>query len=342
VYQTTATQGRERKPREAMFGSHFDVDITFAADAEAPIALRYKKSDTIYDSDEPKQMEFRVVDRQFYAPYDGDPDKSQFEILTDLSATKYNANPLVRQSSHHQLAAHRWAFEKFGRDLPMSEEGYTILSSDRDEQERDLQATANRYLVVDGRIWRKCDYPVFNLTIDDDYPYKRAKVTAETIDPFAKKEKGRPVKNLFKVDQFEFLLETARESLAEFHDQSKAYLRSEISDVEVLIPEAFWFNPDIEDFIGFAEYVLKDDEKELLRQGRAITNAWHDVSDAVIAVSRSRSDEDLEKLMQSLSTLIDFKRSERYRNDTLINWFSDFEKRFENRPIGDQPASYRI
>jgi hypothetical protein len=342
VYQTTATQGRERKPRETMFGSHCDVDITFAADAEAPIALRYKEKDTIYDADQPKQTEFRVVDNQFYKPYDRDPAKSEFELLSDMSLTRGNSNPFIRHSAHAHLAAHRWGFERFGRDLPMSEEGCTVSSSDRQEQERDLQSIADNYLVVEGRIWRKCAYPVFNLTIDNDYPYKRAKVTAETIDPFAKKEKGRPVKNLYRVDQFEFLLESARDSLAEFHDQSKAYLSSDISDVEVLIPEAFWFNPDIEDFIGFAEYVLKDDEKDILRQGRDVTNAWHDVSDAVIAVSRSRSDEDLEKLMHSLSTLVDFKRQQQYANDTLIDWFSDFEKRFENRPIGDQPAGYGI
>jgi hypothetical protein len=342
VYQASGTQGRERKAREIMFGSHIDIEITFAADAEAPVALRYKESDSIYDADEPKQIEYRVVDNQFYKPYARDPAKSEFELLSDMSLTKGNSNPFIRHSAHAHLAAHRWGFERFGRDLPMSEEGYSVSSSDREEQERDLQNIADNYLVVDGRIWRKCAYPVFNLSIETDYPYKRAKVTAETIDPFARKEAGRPVRNLYRVDQFDFLLESAQESLAQHHDPEKTRLRSEISDVEVFIPEAFWFNPDIEDFIGFAEYVLKDDEKDILRQGRDVTNAWHDVSDAVIAVNRSRSDEDLEKLMQSLATLVDFKREKQYRNDTLIDWFSDFEKRFENRPIGDQPAGYGI
>jgi hypothetical protein len=342
VYQTSATQGRERRPREIMFGSNVDVTITFAADAEAPVALRYKQKDSIWDADEPKQIEYRVVGNQFYKPYDRDPAKSEFELLSDMSLTKGNPNPFIRHSAHAHLAAHRWGFERFGRDLPTSEEGYNVSSSDREEQERDLQSIADNYLVVEGHIWRKCAYPVFNLTIETDYPYKRAQVTAETIDPFAKKAAGRPVKNLYRVDQFDFLLESAQESLAQFHDQEKTLLRSDVSDVEVLIPEAFWFNPDIEDFIGFAEYVLKDDEKEIIRHGRAITNAWHDVSDAAIAVSRTRSDEDLDNLMQSLSTLIEFKKENQYRNDTLIDWFADIEKRFENRPIGDQPANYGI
>jgi hypothetical protein len=342
VYQASVMQGRERKPREIMFGSHVDIDITFADEAEAPIALRYKEKDSIYDADGPKQIEYRVVGNDFYKPYDHDPAISDFEVLSDMSLTKRNLNPFIRHSAHNHLAVYRLAFEKMGQSLPMTEEGYTVVSSDRAEQERELQSIADNYLIVDGRIWRKCAYPVFNLSIETDFSYWRAKITAETIDPFAKKEAGRPVRNLYRVDQFDFLLESAQESLAQHRDPEKTYLRSAISDVEVVIPEAFWFNPDIEDFVGFAEYVLKDDEKELLRQGRDVTNAWHDVSDATIAVSRSRSDEDLEKLMQSLSTLVGFKRDKQYVNDPLIAWFSDFEKRYENRPIGDLLAGYGI
>lgn len=343
VYKATATQGRERNPREVMFGAFTEVDLILAEDAEAPVAVRYLKCDRIQgneiDKDDPYQVELRIVGDQFYSRLSS-REPTTLDFLTDLTPSTINQNPLVKASSNHTLAAYRMAFPDFGRRLPMSEEGYRIVSSSRAEDVEHIEDIARSYLIINGEVWRKSQYPVLKLEHSESWPWKSATISLERVDPHAKTS-GHYINNYYRLDQLA-LIQAAAEEYLHDHDPAKRYISEKVSDVEILIPEALWFNPDIGDFLAFGEYVLKDGEKELLRQGRDVTNAWHDVQDAVIALSRNGGDVELDQLMQKIETLVQFKKRKEYPNTTLIEWFEQMQNRVANRPVGAERAPFKL
>jgi hypothetical protein len=350
VYKAQATQGRQTTPREIVFGAYFDVELRIAEDAEVPVALRYNEVDELISNNDegndvkeraaPRQHEFRIADKQFYQRLTyGEVDS--IDLLTDVSPTMTNPNPLVRWSSNNGLAIYRMEFPKFGKGLPMSEDGYRLQSSDRARMERDLQSIADGWLIVNGEVWKEAEYPVLRMEESKSQQWKSITVDVTTCDPFANNS-GHNIRGIHRITQLGSLMETAKETLAAHTRPENTYLNLKVSDLEVLIPEAFWFNPDIDDFIAFAEYVLKDDEKSVLRKGREMSSAWHDVHEAASHLGTTRSDDELYALGTSIDRLVELKSRERHPNDTLIVAWANMKRRIENRPIEDVAAAATI
>lgn len=338
VYEISATKDRERTPREVMIAGRAGISLLVADGSEAPIALRYTKLERDVHGRITKRepVELRVAGERFFERTDLTQD------MFEDAETGYGArNPLIYKN--HILARYRIAWQQFGQ-LPSSEKDYKVSASSRDKDEQEIQSSADAYLFVGGGVWRECRHPVLELTMGI---YQRAWLDVIYVDPrntFSKLGDGE----YFRLDEFENAKEWAQfrfESNAERYGEkiTDAQIVERVADLDIVIPEAFTFNPDISDFLAFAGKALKDDEKNVIFQGRAMTTAWHDVADAVNALKEKPADVELHNLIEAIGKLIALKKARLYPSASLINEYEQIAERLTFRSIRDQaPAAAKF
>lgn len=342
VFKAYATKERQRNAREVYFGEYARLQIPIADESEAPVAARYKTTyratgrngEASEDAEDAKQVELRVFDGQFYSavPSAHDVGQASAEVLTDRELLGQNpiANSVASVSDYS-------AYSTFIEQGLNDASDYRIERSDRNLQLEKITTLAANYLIIDGKLWARCGHPTIHVTPDKSFTSTSCSIAIDllTDEELYSTERGG---YYFRLDDFENAWEFTRQNVDWGHTRLSAYTIEKVRDIEVLIPEALTADPDLADYVAIAHRVLNDDKSEIIDQGRAVTNAWHDLNDLANEFQAKPSDANLENVMASIETLLKLKTGD---NQHLQKRFDRFRDRLNNRPLrkfsGDQP-----
>lgn len=342
IYQAQAKYGKERNFRTVYYGEWVSFPVKELGSDDAPVFARWDYMGGWSDNREIKGREIvRVFNDAFYRPYRGPASKRL--VMPHLEPEALNQwneqfNPLYDISAAGGDGDRRVALKEFLRgelkdQSPLDAREITDLT--RDAEISRLEGLDGALILIDGKIWERCDEPVLAL----NYHTSMGNSTVDVDILFGGQSTDKV--EIFRLDDRDGLLDFLR-LLRNLDDpRREARINENAANIEISIPEALKAEPERQAFLRLCEKTVKQSENDVLQRGREVTNAWHDLNDIL---NNSKTDIRSTDIDEAFST---FKRfcEEYAKRDPLGNdHYSDrvalYASRIENRPI--QSSDHRI
>jgi hypothetical protein len=331
ISQAEAKFGRQNAFRTVYFGEWVPFSIKQLGSDDAPVFARWDYMGGWADEREVMGREIvRVFEDQFYRPYRGDGvrlksphfDTSCLEEWTD----KWKS-PLFAIAARGGDDERKSALVEFIKgELPelSPKDAKQIQAHTLDAEKERLQNLGSALIIVDGKVWERCNEPVLALDYKSAYTNASANVnvvfTTESTDTV----------ELFRLDDREGLLDFLRL----VRKGRQANIVDDAANIEIELPQVISAEPERQAFIRVSKKIADGAEETIIAYGREATNAWFDLKEAVETAVKDRDGFDVDELLDTLRRFgVAHAKNQPLGNDYYSDRVELYANRIENRPL---------
>jgi hypothetical protein len=278
-YFTYVPSRRHSKDLKATAVEQVKVSIREADAAEMPVAARHK----VWGAPDGKES-FRVGPDGFYTEvHDSRWSGRPSEYLLSQELREFSQQGQIYCNALFE-GMERGAYEDFQRGHAIAPDSVAIIKSSKRDQAMDqlLQNAAN-LVVLDGRMWRRVEMPVYHISQGGsffDTPY--ASVEIGPRSKFEDKAKDR----IFPLNQFD-----------EVKAYAAAHLNGGLDDdarAEIFIREAFDYDDVTPATLELLEKAAEQHRKDIGSFNKETAMVWYDFRDATAKALETHNEEDIE------------------------------------------------
>jgi hypothetical protein len=307
VWQIEAKTGREKNFRTYFQGGWNPVSIRRIGNVEAPVVASWFYMGGWSDERQVTGREIvRIHDNAFFRPYRGTGDR-----LANSQSDEDALNIWVNRTVQNPLLAKLESSLDFplGVSLKQITHGTFVSAnldgaketgnSSKDAALARLEKIAEDILIIDGKLWERCDEPVLALNHNGFFinPQRNAFNRQLTVSIVFNHEPPRQTE-IFRLDDLDGI-----DAYLEFAFKQKARGEGNLNvtasrtlnfdNLDVALPQALTATPEVATLHSIAQKMLAELSENGITRGRAFANAWHDLKDAMDA-----NIEDLDELCQ--------------------------------------------
>lgn len=333
VSQAEAKYGRQTAFRTVYFTEWTTFSVKQLGSDDAPVFARWDYMGGWADEREVKGREIvRVFEDHFYRPYRGEGDRLKSPhydtaCLDDWANTTKPSSPLFAIAARGGDDERKSALIEFlnGELTELSpKDARQIQNSTLEIETERLQKLGDALLIIDGKVWERCNEPL--LALDHKGSYTNATAYVNVVF----NAQSTDTVELFRLDD--------RDGLDDFFRLIRKGRQSNIVDdaanIEIELPQVVSAEPERQALIRVCKNIAERAEDSILAHGREATNAWFDLKEAVTAADHDLFGFDVDDLLATFRRFaVTHTQSQPFQNDYYGDRVEVYSNRVENRPL---------
>lgn len=333
IWQAEAKYGRQTSFRTVYFAEWMPLSVKQLGSDDAPVFARWDYMGGWADEREVKGREIvRVFEDQYYRPYRGEGDRLKSPhydttCLDDWGNSAKSSSPLFAISARGGDDERKAALIEFvhGELAELSpKDARQIQNSSLEIETERLQKLGDALLIIDDKVWERCNEPL--LALDHKGSYTNATAYVNVVF----NAQSTDTVELFRLDD--------REGLDDFFRLFRKGRQSNIVDdaanIEIELPQVVSAEPERQALIRICKKIAEGAEDTILAYGRKATNAWFDLKEAVATADKDQSGFDLDDLLDTFRRFASsHAENQPFQNDYYGDRVELYANRIENRPL---------
>jgi hypothetical protein len=346
ISQAEAKYGRERSFRTVYYGEWVPFSVKRLGSDDAPVFARWDYMGGWSDAREVRGREIvRVFEDQFYRPYRGDSNR--------LASTHHDTSCLEQWGNTGQRTTPLFGIAAMGGDDDRKEalnefvsgglavqsplEAKEIKEHTQEAEARRLSDMASSLIIVDGKVWERCNEPL--LALDYHAPYGNSSVDVDVVFGGVCTDRVE----LFRLDDRDGLLDFLRLVRKLDDPRRQARINENAANIDIELPNVISAEPERQSLLRVCRKIIADAEDSILIYGRDATNTWFDLKEVVATAEKHRDSVDLDEVLDTFRRFaIAHAKGQPpgIGNDFYGDRVEIYANRIENRPL--QSSHHRI